>query len=122
VSEQQLFSRWLTETAELQRTHYDYDPRGDDNFEHWINYIREQTLAAFVELGEFISELKWKPWGKLKKFPTISERQHAVEEIVDVLHFVANALHALGVTDSELDREYLRKMQINRDRVKQGGH
>jgi dimeric dUTPase (all-alpha-NTP-PPase superfamily) len=117
-----LFGSWLSQTAELQFKSYGYSPMHEGDFEVWITYIREQTLAAFVELGEFVQDLKWKPWGKLKAFPTISERAHAIEEIVDILHFIGNLLYALGVTDEELSREYANKMEVNRSRMAQGGH
>lgn len=117
----ELFGTWLEQTAELQRSAYGSDP-DDFPFEKWITYVREQTLAAFVELGEFIQNLNWKPWGKKKEFPDDFDRIEAVEEIVDVLHFVANVLYALGVSDDELNEAYGKKMQVNRDRMAAGGH
>lgn len=116
-----LFGSWLSETLKLQREAYGYDPSVGTP-PRWLNYIREQTLAAFVELGEFIQCLKWKPWAAEPRTPTEEERIEAVREMVDVLHFVANDLAALGCTDMELNREYWRKMQINRERMASGGH
>lgn len=129
-----LFGSWLTQTAELQRSAYGSDPgenyknsddslgRPDKNFPEWIEYVRNQTLAAFVELAEFMQGMKWKPWGKEKRFPTLAERAHLIEEQVDVLHFVANALVALKVTDVELTAAYEKKMEVNRQRMARGGH
>lgn len=116
-----LFGTWLADTRELQRSSYGADPVSFPT-ELRLNYIREQTLAAFVELGEFIQNLTWKPWAKEKRVPSGDARTLAVRELVDVLHFVANDLIALGVTDTELNEEYARKMQINRERMKDGGH
>ena len=117
-----LFGSWLSETLALQRESYGHDPSDGSDARTWLNYIREQTLAAFIELGEFISCLKWKPWAAASRTPTETERMEAIGEMVDVLHFVANDLAALGCTDEELNREYLKKMNINRDRMATGGH
>lgn len=100
---------------------YKKDPR-DLDVAAWLEFVREDTLAAFIELGEFIQELTWKPWAKEKRFPTEEERERAIEEIVDVLHFVGNDLVALGVSDMELTLAYKKKMQKNRDRMANGGH
>lgn len=118
----QLFGNWLSKTAELQRESYGYDPCIDTEFDTWIEYVRNQTLAAFVELGEFLQELVWKPWAKTKRLPNINEREKAIGEIVDVLHFVANALYALNVSDDELNELYEGKMTVNRKRMASGGH
>jgi len=116
-----LFGTWLAETAELQRLSYGRDI-DEMEFESWITYVREQTLAAFVELGEFIQKLRWKPWGKVKSPPDDWEREEIIEEIVDVLHFIANDLYALGVSDEELSTAYKKKMDKNRERMAAGGH
>lgn len=117
-----LFLNWLSDTLALQRLSYGKDPQDGSDPEAWLTYIREQTLAAFVELGEFITNLRWKPWAAKKLLPTDEEREDAIEEMVDVLHFVANNLVALGCTDQELDEAYRRKMNINRERMATGGH
>jgi hypothetical protein len=121
-----LFGDWLEQTAKLQRTAYGADfalGSTDDPYPlDWLGYVREQTLAAFVELGEFIQNLSWKPWAKDPRLPTGLERADAIEELVDVLHFVANDLYALGVTDAELNYVYEEKMEVNRDRMAGGGH
>lgn len=117
-----LFGSWLSATLLLQREAYGYDPNDAADFERWIANIRDQGLAAFVELGEFISCFKWKPWSAVKRVPTDEEREAALEEGVDILHFVANGLVAIGVSDAELNRAYEAKMQKNRDRMATGGH
>lgn len=43
-------------------------------------------------------------------------RTRVLDEIVDVLHFVANMLVAIGVTDDELEASYKAKQAINRQR------
>lgn len=39
---------------------------------------------------------------------------------MDVLHFIANALVAIGVTDDELEEAYREKQRINRERQATG--
>ena len=116
-----LFGSWLEETRELQIQSYGSDPAGLD-LPEWLEYIREQTLAAFVELGEYIQNIKWKPWARSAYKPSSVTRAEAIEEMVDVLHFIANNLIALDVTDEELNKSYEYKMQVNRDRMASGGH
>lgn len=43
-------------------------------------------------------------------------RQRVLDEIVDVLHFVANMLVTIGVTDDELEAAYQAKQEVNRQR------
>ena len=121
---QPLFGSWLEQTAELQRSAYGYDPGNESDFETWIDYVRTQTLAAFVELGEFLQGLTWKPWAKEKRsvHQRPGDRENAIEEMVDVLHFVANCLYAMRVTDEELNEAYNNKMRVNRARMARGGH
>lgn len=116
-----LFGTWLSETKTLQEKSYGTNPAALED-QDWLKYVRTQTLAAFVELGEYMQGLKWKPWGKVQQKPDPVDRSLAIRELVDVLHFVANNLIALGCTDQELNDEYERKMQINRDRMERGGH
>lgn len=116
-----LFDNWLGETRKLQREAYGKVPAALETNE-WLEYVRTQSLAAFVELGEYVQGLKWKPWGKDPRKPDPNERMLAIRELVDVLHFVANNLIALDCTDDELDREYSLKMNVNRDRMRRGGH
>lgn len=116
-----LFGTWLKETRELQVKSYGKDPASLD-LPEWLTYVREQTLAAFIELAEYIQDIKWKPWAKSPRFPNVEEREAAIEEMVDVLHFVANNLVALNVTDEEFSEAYEEKMNVNRARMAAGGH
>lgn len=43
-------------------------------------------------------------------------RQRVLDEIVDVLHFIANMLVTIGVTDDELEAAYQAKQEVNRQR------
>lgn len=109
-----MFRDWLEKTLALQREAYQTDPpalRGEERAE----YLRWNVLAADDELHEFLNETHWKPWGKNQG--ELKDRGKAVEELVDALHFVANLLCALEVTDAELSQLYEAKMYVNRQRM-----
>ena len=117
-----LFNKWLETTKKLQTDVYNanYDKfhsnePGDLN--ELIEYIRWNMLAIDDELAEVRQAISWKPWQHDEPY---ADRNEIVKECVDVLHFVANILCAAGATDEELDVEYLKKMQKNADRQKNG--
>ncbi len=67
-----------------------------------------------VELaGEVPREFHWKYWSHTEPFVN---RSAVLEEIVDVMHFLANMLIAMGVTDGEFEEAYQAKQAINRAR------
>lgn len=109
------FAEWLASTRELQTDSFGTDPStlGGGDF---AEYVRWNVLAAQVELSEFIQELEWKPWRDGNGRPDPLARERAVEELVDVQHFIANLYVALGVSGPELVNAYRRKQQINRNR------
>jgi dimeric dUTPase (all-alpha-NTP-PPase superfamily) len=113
----QLFGSWLAETRALQLEAYDEDPSmlSDEAF---AEFIRWNVLAATHELHEFLDHVQWKPWSK--KQGEVRDRDDAVEELVDVLHFVGNLLVAFNVDALELNLAYHRKAQVNRDRQEAG--
>lgn len=107
--------RWLESTRDLQSQHFgvDYDElRG----EKLADYMRTQIAAIASELGEFSQEVDWKPWVNGEGERGWVHRDNAVVELVDLAHFIANALCALDVTDDEWEERYRRKQQVNRDR------
>jgi len=117
-----LFNRWLATTKELQVTAYniDYDKfAGDDpdNLRSIIEYLRWNMLAIDDELAEVRKEISWKPWQH--DAPYVN-RDAVVKECVDILHFVANIICAVGGTDEQLDEYYIKKMEINRQRQLKG--
>jgi dimeric dUTPase (all-alpha-NTP-PPase superfamily) len=117
-----LFNNWLRKTQQLQADVYnvDYDVFHDDSEENLralIEYIRWNMLAIDDEMSEVRKAISWKPWQHDDPY---ADRHEVVKECVDVLHFVANILCAVGATDEELDAEYLAKMQINAERQRKG--
>lgn len=107
--------RWLESTRELQSGHFgvNYD---DLTGEKLADYMRTQIAAIASELGEFSQEVDWKPWVNGEGDRGWVNRENAVRELVDLAHFVANALCAMDVTDDEWETSYRAKQQVNRDR------
>ena len=128
-----LFGDWIEKTRALQVDAYGQDP-ADLEGEELANFLRWNFLASQVELAESLAELPWKPWSEKHRaraerfrgtYGVMPDAEHiarnaAVEEIVDVLHFVANILCALECDDGELNERYLFKMKINADRQTEG--
>lgn len=117
-----LFGSWLDETRDLQVDAYgtDYtqlDPAEPDNLKRLVDYISWNTKSAVHELVELDSETSWKPWQHDDPYVN---RDAVVTEAVDVLHFVANVLCAVGCGTDELNEAYSHKMQVNRARQQRG--
>ena len=112
--------RWLESTRELQSQTYGYDfdalradPKALAQHIFWNNF------AAFVELAELSVEYSWKPWAVDEPFVN---RERILAEAVDVGHFTANVLVAIGVTDDEYEAAYKAKQEKNRRRQASGSY
>lgn len=62
-------------------------------------------------------EFSWKYWARDRAFVI---REKVLGELVDVVHFIANMLTAIGVTDDEWEAAYQAKQQVNRERMASG--
>jgi len=117
-----LFGKWLEATSKLQQDCYNVDyaklhSDDHDSLRAVIEYLRWNMLAIDDELAEVRKAISWKPWQHDDPYV---DRREVLKECVDVLHFVANIICAVGGTDEELNAEYLAKMQKNADRQKKG--
>jgi dUTPase len=108
--------KWLEETRRLQISAYGKDP----------SELTEDELADFViwnhtalvdELSEFLQEVNWKPWSKIRGH---KNRSAAIGELVDAAHFLANLAVAMGCTDEEWEERYKSKMALNAKRQADG--
>ena len=110
---------WLGPTRRLQEDVYgtDFTALTGDAL---ADYVTWNTYALERELHEFMDEINWKTWAKNRG--EIPNRPAAVEELVDVAHFLANLANALGVTDAEWQAAYRKKQIKNaaRQRVPDG--
>jgi hypothetical protein len=107
---------WLEETLDLQRTAFKIDPPALEGDE-FADYVIWNHTAAVAELTEFLEENNWKPWSSIRGR---GDRDAAIGELIDVQHFIANLLVALDCTDEEYEVRYQMKMQVNRNRQKDG--
>lgn len=108
--------RWLESTVELQRDYFN-QPVGDRPIEDQAASLKDNAFALIVELAEMAVEYKWKHWSV--DAPYVN-RDRVLKEAVDVGHFLANMLVAIGVTDDEWEQAYQAKQQINRERMASG--
>lgn len=119
------FRSFLTDQRLLQRTAFQRDPAALSG-EELVEFVRWNTLAAVVELGEMLEPVRgWKPWdtkhrGDAAGINDSEAREKFVDEGVDVLHFIANLLLTAGVTDAELSEAFKRKQDKNRARQESG--
>jgi dUTPase len=104
--------RWIESTKELQTEAYGADP-GALIGDAWADFVTWNCAALLCEVGEFMREVGWKPWAINRGW--MSDK--ALEELVDVGHFLGNLLAALHVTDEQWEAAYRRKQQKNRDRM-----
>ena len=117
-----LFNDWLKNTKELQEEAYGviyHKFEGDQPYKlnNIIEYLRWNMLAIDDELAEVRKEISWKPWQHDDPYVN---REAVVKECVDILHFVANIICAVGGTDEQLDEYYVNKMEVNRQRQLKG--
>lgn len=116
MSDSYTFNDWLDTTLHLQRTSFGINPPSLVG-EEQADYIRWNVLAATDELHEFLQECPvWKPWSS----SIIINRDAAVGELVDSMHFIANLLVMLGVTGEELTDRYKAKQAVNKKRQEDG--
>jgi len=106
--------QWLDSTRTLQREAFGLDSaRFYENPGVQAESVKDNVLAAIVELVETLNEVKWKYWSHEE--PWI-RRDRVLKEVVDVQHFIGNILVAMEITDEEYEEAYQAKQQENRDR------
>jgi hypothetical protein len=108
--------RWLASTRDLQVRAY-----GDTNWpkegEALADSVMMNATALTVELGEALAEVGWKTWVTPRGWVN---RDAYLKELVDVGHFLANMLVAVGCTDDEWERLYQAKQDLNLRRQQVG--
>lgn len=86
--------------------------------------LKEEILMAHVELDEVLACLPWKrhkaDYGRVVD---LDEQAAAIEETIDVLHFVLNILIKLGVTRSDqVWQVFNEKNTVNQNRQRRDGY
>ena len=114
------FGDWLQTTSLLQQQFgVDWD-RMRQNDTDLADYITWNLSALFEEVGEMSHELRWHPWKQARGKITTEQRDKALEEAADALHFLANILAALDCSDQEFSDVYAAKQNTNRARLESG--
>ena len=80
----------------------------------------DMCVALAHEVMELHDELGWKWWKKRDIFSPRERNARAREEVADILHFVLQIAHNLGMTPIDLCEEYLTKNMKNRKRQVDG--
>jgi dimeric dUTPase (all-alpha-NTP-PPase superfamily) len=79
--------------------------------------IEALTMAIIQEACELQNLTNWKWWKQTKKEFDVAK---AKEELIDIMHFVLDIALVLGMTAEDIYREYIKKNQINLERLKNG--
>lgn len=104
----------LDKQRELQLIITGKDPSELEGIER-IVFIKDMTLALFMELGEMLDETGWKPWATSRHV----NEEPAQREGVDVLFFLLNLMLVMRMTDGfAWMKMYDEKWQINADRAR----
>lgn len=83
--------------------------------------LKEQILSLIAEAVELLEDTPWKKHKKdYGRELTAAEREAAIEEAIDIQHFVFNLFILLGVDAEEVYRLYIAKNDINRERQERG--
>lgn len=110
--------KWLESTVALQRDAYGFDPaRLERDVRTRADAIRDNVLPLVVEAVELLDNVSWKYWAHDEPFV---DRERVLKEAVDVAHFLANVLTAIGATDEEFWEAYRRKQAANAARQRDG--
>lgn len=115
------FGEWLRSNHELQWAAYGFDPKNSINEEGELtqegkDFVTEMMFAAIIEIGEMANEFGWKSWATSRHV----NREQAIVEAVDVMHFLANMLRVIGCTGKELTQAYRKKQIKNAVRQLEG--
>jgi hypothetical protein len=108
--------RWLASTRRLQVEAYHDDvwPKTGDVL---ADSVTMNSTALLVELGEALQEVGWKSWASPRGWVN---RDAYIGELVDVGHFLANLLVAVGCDDAEWETRYVAKQALNLKRQLEG--
>jgi dimeric dUTPase (all-alpha-NTP-PPase superfamily) len=92
------------------------DPSEIDNDADRIEFIMTSVYALEDELHELTGEIGWKPWATSRHI----NRDAALSEAIDALHFLVNIFLVLRASADEVMVQYRAKRQKNIDRQQSG--
>jgi dimeric dUTPase (all-alpha-NTP-PPase superfamily) len=79
----------------------------------WISMFATAIIHEATELQNLTN---WKWWKRSREF----DKEKAIEEIIDIWHFVVAASIEVGMRPHDILREYERKNKINHQRQSEG--
>lgn len=110
-------AEWFDAQRALQNEAFGVDP-GSLEGEDLAAYVTWNAYALEDELHELTQEVQWKPWANdIGSF----NKEAALREFVDMMHFMANIALALRFNPDEVTNAYEHKLNVNRERQRQEG-
>lgn len=108
----------LVEIGELVKSYHDTLTWPIHSEEKKMENARNIGLALIVEAQEVLQALPWKPWKpEGYKEPDLD---NLVEELADLLFFMGSMLEIFGLSWSQLEEAFLKKLEENKRRKKDG--
>jgi len=103
----------------IQFTDYakDHNPRRVDMSKEV--FMCRLSIALFREVGEMTDHVPWKWWGRGVWELTDENREKALEESIDLLHFWLEFIRCLGYNSTDIYRKYVEKNEENWRRFKE---
>lgn len=92
-------------------------PIANQTTEERVEGIKMNVFALEHELHELIDETSWKEWAEVEPF---INRDLAVKEAIDALHFLVNIFLHLDVSPTELVERFTTKNAVNHARQDSG--
>lgn len=78
-------------------------------------WLQKNLIAVLSEVGELTHDIPYKWWGR--GIDDV-DKEHASEEIIDILHFLFSMLDALGKNATGIYNKYIEKNDTNWERWK----
>lgn len=111
--QQEAFMRLLQEKRNFPQFPTDITSKKGQQF---LKDIRNHLMEELFEAGQHLKNAKSH---RATELPEV-DREAYVEELVDALHLYLELVIASGVTVDELHEAYMRKGDVNFDRIKNG--
>lgn len=108
----------LAEMGELIKNYHDTLTWPVHSKENQMENARNIGLALIVEAQEVLQALPWKPW-KPEGYKN-PDLDNLVEELADLLFFMGSMLEIFGLSWSQLEEAFLKKLEENQRRRNAG--
>jgi len=107
---------WLERTYALQVECFGGNP-AELSADEKVDFVRRMTLGLIVEATEALNVVShWKWWHDDRG--ELFDKDHYIEELVDIMHFVGAMACMTGISDREWAEAYARKSEVVRARAR----